>query len=60
MHLTAHSTAALETVTTMLDKNKYRPTLIHFDFSEAGVKSGFEQLKSRRTKGKLVCEVAPL
>jgi hypothetical protein len=44
----------------MLDKNKFRPALNIFEFNEAGVQSGFDQLKSRRTKGKLVCEIAPV
>ena len=60
IHLCVHSTADLETVTTMLDKNKYRPTLSMFEFTEKGVVEGFHQLKSRRTKGKLVCEISPV
>jgi NADPH:quinone reductase-like Zn-dependent oxidoreductase len=60
IHLCTHSTKDLETVTTMLDKNKFRPALNIFEFNEAGVQSGFDQLKSRRTKGKLVCEIAPV
>lgn len=60
IHLCTHSTKDLETVTTMLDKNSFRPTLNVFEFTEAGVQSGFDQLKSRRTKGKLVCEIAPV
>lgn len=60
IHLCVHTTADLETVTTMLDKYKYRPTLSMVKFTEKGVEEGFNQLKSRRTKGKLVCEISPV
>lgn len=58
LHLATHSTADLETVTSLLDKAKLKPIVSLLEFSEEGVKDGFAQLKGRRTKGKLVFKIA--
>jgi len=44
----------LELVATLLESSNARPYLNVKDFDEAGVKDAFEQLKARRTKGKIV------
>ncbi|KAL3790407.1 hypothetical protein HJC23_013579 [Cyclotella cryptica] len=47
----------LELVATLLEATKARPYLNVKNFDETGVKDAFEQLKERRTKGKMVFNI---
>ena len=55
--LTKMKSEDLTTVTQLLDKIDAKPYLNPMNFSEEDVRKGFELLKSRRTKGKIVFEV---
>ena len=48
----------LEQIVEMLNTTGVRPHTHRFIFDPVGVESGFELLKSRRTKGKIVFDIA--
>ena len=57
--ITEHSTERLSTVIELLDKAKMRPVVSEtFELNEEGLTNGYEKLKSRRTKGKIVIKVS--
>ena len=60
MPLVSHSmsTATLEAVSSLLEDSNTKPIVIPMTFDEAGFKEGFDLLRSRRTKGKVVFEIA--
>lgn len=59
MPLVSHSMTrqSLEGVTRLLDQTGVKPIVITQPFDETGFQQGFDMLKSRRTKGKIVYEV---
>ena len=56
--ITDMNAADLAEVARLLVKSGRRPILDTKPFTERGVKEGFENLKSRRTKGKIVFDIA--
>jgi alcohol dehydrogenase len=52
-----HSTQDLETIVSLLNKTGDRPHVNTFDFTDEDVHAGFDLLKSRRTRGKIVFEM---
>ena len=48
------NTQDLQLITTLLNKTGARPVINKMTFSNEGMENGFELLKSRRTKGKIV------
>lgn len=57
--ITDMNAADLAEVASLLEKIGKKPIVNLLPFSEKGVKEGFEKLKSRRSKGKIVFEIAP-
>lgn len=57
MFFTKHSTQDLETIVSLLNKTGDRPHVTTFPFSNENVHEGFEMLKSRRTRGKIVFDM---
>jgi alcohol dehydrogenase len=57
MFFTKHSTQDLETIVSLLNKTGDRPYVTTFPFSNENVHEGFEMLKSRRTRGKIVFDM---
>lgn len=47
----------LEEIASLLEKAEVKPHLTVKEFNEAGIKEGFEMLKGRRTKGKIVFKI---
>ena len=52
-----HSTQDLETIVSLLNKTGDRPHVTTFAFSNEKLHEGFEMLKSRRTRGKIVFDI---
>ena len=48
---------SLEEIASLLEKSKVKPHLNVKKFDEAGVKEGFDMLKGRRTRGKIVFKI---
>jgi len=59
LFFTDMNTQACGEVVTLLEKNDIKPLVNNLPFTEESVLSGFDLLKSRRTKGKIVFEVLP-
>lgn len=48
---------SLEEIASLLEEAEVKPHLTVKEFNEAGIKEGFEMLKGRRTKGKIVFKI---
>jgi hypothetical protein len=55
--LCKHSTQDLESIVSLLNKTGDRPHVNTFGFTDEDVHEGFNLLKSRRTRGKIVFEM---
>lgn len=51
------NTTDLELLPKLLDRINVKPIVIEMPFTEHGLKDGFDMLKGRRTKGKIVFEI---
>lgn len=60
MPLVSHSmnTKTLEAVSTLLTETSTKPIVIPMSFDKTGFKEGFDLLRSRRAKGKVVFEIS--
>jgi NADPH:quinone reductase-like Zn-dependent oxidoreductase len=60
LHVTTFSTKYLQRVLELLMKAKLKPDVNMISFSPEGCEAGFKQLRSRRTKGKIVYEISKI
>lgn len=57
--LTNKNKPDLEEILSLMEKIDAKPVMTTMPFTEQGVKDGFELLKSRRAKGKIVFDITP-
>jgi NADPH:quinone reductase len=58
LHLTKFSRQGLELLLDLLQKSSLKPDVHVMEFSKVSCEAGFEMLRSRRTKGKIVFDIA--
>lgn len=58
LHMTTFSRQGLERVLDLLKKASLKPDVRVMEFSKVSCEAGFEMLRSRRTKGKIVFDIA--